>query len=620
MTTRPIWQTEQGVFFDNSGVLAPRFATRWASLMAFAQNVLTEDRLNLGTAPYWYDKDHGFDAIPTFACSDIVLGGCMGPQMIPTRTIASEIWNKTFVAELDFGTYGRDLYIGGKWRDSDGVGVVGIQAASYGLPDIRLAVTGASTVVHVDAWGNTTTLTVSGGHVTFPAHELPGWVRLPNGVDADLVPADWSWGTNYTPQGTNPSPQVVVTTTGSRTKLHYLSEEILRNQFDYGISDPTDVTAPFTDTTGAWDGTGFPITITWDYRRVITLDKIVLHSFPPWQFIGTLLDFDIDTSPDGTTWTTRYTHAAPPIATLFQSNPWRSNYERFWDEQHIFAANFSAASIRYVRLVCRSASTGHLSLAEQQWIYSLAATQQPTVCIRALETFWTAGSNTPFIGGGASFSPLDIGGLRLWLDAQDSTSLVQSGGKVSKWYDNSTWGSDVSQATDANRPTTGSAINGHPALSFNGAGQYLQKLDFGATGGLNLGTVFIVAQETSDASGATSLLWIDGNTSAGVFINSHHLRYLQSGGQDQSVASVSDGVGFVGSIVISGTSGKIAIDGNTTAGLTLGPCTLNDLHVGLRAGASWLGLIGEILIYIVPLNDTDRQTVEAYLKAKWGTP
>ena len=34
----------------------------------------------------------------------------------------------------------------------------------------------------------------------------------------------------------------------------------------------------------------------------------------------------------------------------------------------------------------------------------------------------------------------------------------------------------------------------------------------------------------------------------------------------------------------------------------------------------WLGKIGEIIAYGSVLGTTDRQSVEAYLTAKWGTP
>jgi hypothetical protein len=38
------------------------------------------------------------------------------------------------------------------------------------------------------------------------------------------------------------------------------------------------------------------------------------------------------------------------------------------------------------------------------------------------------------------------------------------------------------------------------------------------------------------------------------------------------------------------------------------------------SGRSWDGDIAEVILYSDALSDADRQTIENYLRAKWGTP
>ena len=59
---------------------------------------------------------------------------------------------------------------------------------------------------------------------------------------------------------------------------------------------------------------------------------------------------------------------------------------------------------------------------------------------------------------------------------------------------------------------------------------------------------------------------------------------------------------------------------NNTAGVSNATAALN---IGDRSGgavAPLAGSIAEIIIYKSSLSTTNRQAVEAYLKAKWGTP
>jgi hypothetical protein len=58
----------------------------------------------------------------------------------------------------------------------------------------------------------------------------------------------------------------------------------------------------------------------------------------------------------------------------------------------------------------------------------------------------------------------------LWLDASDTSTITESGGAVSQWDDKSGNGYDLTQATSANQPTTGTNTqNGRNVITFDGS-------------------------------------------------------------------------------------------------------------------------------------------------------
>lgn len=73
-----------------------------------------------------------------------------------------------------------------------------------------------------------------------------------------------------------------------------------------------------------------------------------------------------------------------------------------------------------------------------------------------------------------NFNPLSLTPV-VWFDASDSTTITESGGAVSQWDDKSGNGINLTQATAANQPTTGTRTqNGLNVLDFNG-----DKMDSG---------------------------------------------------------------------------------------------------------------------------------------------
>ena len=78
-------------------------------------------------------------------------------------------------------------------------------------------------------------------------------------------------------------------------------------------------------------------TLLFDSQR--TIGRVVVFCGPAWQNSSCLVDFDVDTTTDGTNWTTRETVTkTTPTSFLFGSDGTSvgTSRETYWDEQWIF--------------------------------------------------------------------------------------------------------------------------------------------------------------------------------------------------------------------------------------------------------------------------------------------
>ena len=100
------------------------------------------------------------------------------------------------------------------------------------------------------------------------------------------------------------------------------------------------------------------------------------------------------------------------------------------------------------------------------------------------------------LSNGGSFSPTDIPGLALWLDASDAATITLDGSNnVSQWNDKSGNARHVTQATVMNRPTPSTAtLNGLTAIKFE-AKTLTHSLTY------TLGSLFVVWEHPTTSSG-----------------------------------------------------------------------------------------------------------------------
>jgi hypothetical protein len=244
------------------------------------------------------------------------------------------------------------------------------------------------------------------------------------------------------------------------------------------------------------------------------------------------------------------------------------------------------------------------------------------------------------VGG---FSPTDISGLDFWAKADaevyedaGGSDAAENGDQVYVWGDNSGLNRDAIRDGTGPTYTTG-VFNGGtmPSMRFNGTTMALDinsvSTDYvGADLPISIFVVidldgpaandFIVSfTRTTDSdvlfrASATATNWRFQKRDDGAAIKT-----ADAGASDPSphvVAFISTGIAV--SVYVDG-----ALSGSAGLDVDVGTITPDRGRIGRGgySGSAYLdGDIGELIIYDSALSTGDRNSVESYLKSRWGTP
>jgi hypothetical protein len=244
------------------------------------------------------------------------------------------------------------------------------------------------------------------------------------------------------------------------------------------------------------------------------------------------------------------------------------------------------------------------------------------------------------IPGGEVFAPLDIPGLKLWLDASDTSSFTLTGALVDQWNDKSGEGNHATQVVGANRPTRVAGIlNGNHIVRFDGTNDNMDLPDLAPLIGAD-STVFIVHTwtTTDSSSGGGVVLQIrdvlednffmltnDASIPAKVAISAVQGGVDRYGsgvaGADTIINTVYDAfqiwnVFLKSSPVIYYNNVVEALDGTTAR--TRGAGTVSKLGSRTDGAVAIKGDIAEVLIYNSELSTDNRNLVYTYLSDKHG--
>jgi hypothetical protein len=206
-------------------------------------------------------------------------------------------------------------------------------------------------------------------------------------------------------------------------------------------------------------------------------------------------------------------------------------------------------------------------------------------------------------------TPRSVSGLQLWWRADVGTT----GGDFVP--DQSGLGNDALQGNGGGIATlVAGAQNGLPVLRFDGNSDFLNF----TTRLTNLRTVFWVVKEDSAATSASRMLLGDvalgglpfhGGTGApGTLWSS------------SASANVKNGQTFINGVAVNGTTALRPQVMSVVSVVLAGDESADAFGTYRGTTNFWFGDLAEMIIYDRPLDTTERQQVEAYLKTKYGTP
>jgi len=216
------------------------------------------------------------------------------------------------------------------------------------------------------------------------------------------------------------------------------------------------------------------------------------------------------------------------------------------------------------------------------------------------------------------FSPLDIAGLKVWLDASQITGL-NDGDSVTTWSDLSGQGNDVTQSTASKKPTyQTNEINGLPVVKFDGVDD--ASLFAGAVDMTSTYTFFTVIRKPAGyayvvdgAGGGLDLVWNFipyGSQNKKYFISSNG-EDIETGTSVKTTATC---------VIWQPSTSILKVDGSNVAFSRTG-YTGSNLRYGIGARSTIFFGTQDIAELFYTTNAVSVDTIlkaQAYLISKWG--
>ena len=214
----------------------------------------------------------------------------------------------------------------------------------------------------------------------------------------------------------------------------------------------------------------------------------------------------------------------------------------------------------------------------------------------------------------SQFSPRQISGLGLWLDAADS-STVTGTSPITAWTDKSGTGRTV---TITSGPTYGTTFQaGNRTLSFNN-----NTITTSIASAVGTGDFTLVAVWYQSAAGTNTVLSLGtvASSSQSLGFSGNKYNFYQFGDVNESAYSTATPSWVVQIGTRIGSVKKVYINGNvgTTPSSTSYDASVTTVTIGKGDNFAISGEVGEILIYTGTMSDTSRQLLESYLAQKWG--
>jgi hypothetical protein len=235
--------------------------------------------------------------------------------------------------------------------------------------------------------------------------------------------------------------------------------------------------------------------------------------------------------------------------------------------------------------------------------------------------------------GNRLLGPADISNLTGWWDASDASTLLaadnsaaSAGGSVATMNDKSGSGRHFGTTSASERPIRQTGVkNGLDVLRFDGSNDNMAIGS--AVVNAAASTVFVVAAASSISAGTwANIQWnpvvLHGTNSHGYFAvrstGTVHA-YGFDGNFDDSSLAYTEGDWLVFSAIHDGSTLTARANGVDAAGVAHGTSSPGGTtRLGQSGIEFFQGDVGEVVTYSVALSTEQRDSLELYLRSKWG--
>jgi hypothetical protein len=208
----------------------------------------------------------------------------------------------------------------------------------------------------------------------------------------------------------------------------------------------------------------------------------------------------------------------------------------------------------------------------------------------------------------ATPAPLRVAGLRLWVKAD--AGVTGAGSSVSGWADQSGNGNNLVQPTAASQPQlVPGAANGLPVVRFDGAGDYMSF----TTRLTTIRSVFwVIRRSPSMTAGYRFLL---GDPTNYHFCSDPTTKLWSS---SYTSASILNGETRLNGALVNGVTTDRPASLSLVSVVTTADVSAATFSKDRSSDYSWWGDLAELVIYDRALSESERQSIEGYLAARYA--
>jgi len=227
--------------------------------------------------------------------------------------------------------------------------------------------------------------------------------------------------------------------------------------------------------------------------------------------------------------------------------------------------------------------------------------------------------------------------LEIWYDGADESTIVPTGiadeENINQWNDKSGLAHNLNFDGGANKPTYESSDtqNSYGYVQFDN-GDLMSINPLSSLTNATAFTVFVIARSTDLTTNATQILTSTENAELSIQIDTNGTARFKVGASSATTATSTVQVNewniytlvydATNNIVGRVNDGKLPSQTIVSAGAVAGPATLGAstyLYVGGdNTGGTFIGDVGEVIIFKKALGATEYANVENYLSNKWG--